>query len=68
MSDVLPSLLGQAPQIMMCAGAVLIGFWKMDERTSIILGSYHESNNSFCKGSMSDFVLSSFSHEFLAGD
>lgn len=34
----------------------------------MVLGSYHKSNDSSCKASVSDFVLYSFSHRFLAGD
>lgn len=34
----------------------------------MVLGSYHKSNDSSCRASVSDFVLDSFSHKFLAGD
>lgn len=34
----------------------------------MVLGSYHQSNDSSCKASVNDFVLYSFSLKFLAGD
>lgn len=34
----------------------------------MVLGSYHNSNDSSCKAHVSDFVLFSFSHKFSAGE
>lgn len=34
----------------------------------MVLGSYHNSNDSLCEAHVRDFVLYSFSHKFSSGD